>query len=702
MFQEIISFHGKVRSGGCTVKGLLYLICIGSMFTACTVESNGELGSNDILNGIPQAGDSVTVSYELLLGKLYDPIDDIVFNIHRSAGDEILTAKLPSLHEDKYTVVFNVLAGEQTGISYTCSQSGVLHGRNGDIVDVHSDTTIVARPDNVPYALSIGKDTVIYVGDKLMLNPLVTDDSDNILYGMDYFGTGTYSVNYNHVYTEPGIFSVVVYAEDPFSAIYDTLTVTVVEYADPKESSSSVILPSSEAPLSSSSSIFSSSSLPVSSSILEELSTNVTVVCFVDMIQQDSCKGEFGTVMPENFIINESVSSKSLVYSLQEGFSFQGFTEGDNTLLNGNSVLVASLGGIGIVEAHFQRKVYPIEISVEGNGRVSPSVISIKHNVNEVVAFEVTIEPGNVFMGWKMDGGCELTTGYVMHNDTLELACIQQGAVTAIFAPQVSRIALDVSEFHGVLHGPSVIVNETISPDDAYNKKVIWGSSNIKVATVSEGVVTAVGIGVSSITATTEDGGHTALTQVIVDGVLDSRLNTQGVAQTYGVAQIGSQAWMTENLNYETVASTCYDNVVTNCDTYGRLYTWHNAQTVCPIGWHLPTKAEWTTLAQHVGTVTGNDSTTSYRWVGIGNNLKADSDLWLSDSSGTDDFGFSAVPGGYHHSTAYSGIGTHMFFWTATEDVQEHAIYFDLRSNDNLQWYHDKQSNEFAVRCLMD
>ncbi len=692
------------------MKGLLYLVCISSLFTACTVESNGDLGTGDIFNGVAQAGDSVTVSYELLLGKLYDPIDDIVFNIHRSTGDEILTATLPSLHEDKYTVVFKVLVGVQTGVSYTCSQGGILHGRNKDIIEVHSDTTIVARPDNVPYALSIGNDTVLYVGDKLMLTPLVTDDSDNIVYGMDYLGTGTYSVDYNHVYTEPDVYTVVVYAEDPFSVIYDTLMVTVVDYAAPKESSSSISLPSSQTPisstlssssLSSSSSFSSSSTVPSSSSMPEELSTDVTVVCFVDMVQQDSCMGEFGTVTPEVFLLNKTVSSKSLVYSVQEGFSFQGFTEGENTVLSGNSVLAATLGGIGIVEAHFQRKVYPIEISYTGLGTVSPSVISIKHNMVQVVPLEVTPNPGYVFMGWEASGGCDLTPEYVMHSDSIELECIQQGTVTAIFAPQASSIALDVSEFHGVLHGPSVIVNETISPSDAYNKKVLWGSSNVAVATVSEGVVSAVGIGLATITATTEDGGYTASTQVIVDGVLDSRLNSRGVAQTYGVTQIGTQIWMTENLNYATMASTCYENTLANCDTYGRLYTWLNAQTACPAGWHLPIEAEWITLAEHVGAVTGNDSTTSYQWIGVGNSLKADSDLWASDSIGTDDFGFTGLPGGYRHS-AYSDIGLLSFYWTATESTQEHGIYFDMRGGDYLQWYHTNQSNEFSVRCIMN
>ena len=51
----------------------------------------------------------------------------------------------------------------------------------------------------------------------------------------------------------------------------------------------------------------------------------------------------------------------------------------------------------------------------------------------------------------------------------------------------------------------------TISPEDATNKKIIWNSSDEKIAKVSEnGLITGVDVGKAIITAKSEDGDHTA------------------------------------------------------------------------------------------------------------------------------------------------------------------------------------------------
>ena len=74
-----------------------------------------------------------------------------------------------------------------------------------------------------------------------------------------------------------------------------------------------------------------------------------------------------------------------------------------------------------------------------------------------------------------------------------------------------------------------------------------------------------------------------------------------GFSQTYRTITIGSQTWMAENLNYETLNSWCYENLQRNCNKYGRLYTWAAASTACPSGWHLPSVAEWEILLKNVG-----------------------------------------------------------------------------------------------------
>lgn len=64
--------------------------------------------------------------------------------------------------------------------------------------------------------------------------------------------------------------------------------------------------------------------------------------------------------------------------------------------------------------------------------------------------------------------------------------------------------------------GATGTITATVKPDNATNKKVNWSSSNTDVATVANGVVTAVASGTATITATTEDGGKTATCTVTV------------------------------------------------------------------------------------------------------------------------------------------------------------------------------------------
>src|SRR5262245_53562612 len=62
--------------------------------------------------------------------------------------------------------------------------------------------------------------------------------------------------------------------------------------------------------------------------------------------------------------------------------------------------------------------------------------------------------------------------------------------------------------------------------------------------------------------------------------------------------------WTTVNVSIETPTSHCYDDAPANCEKYGRLYTWADAQAVCPrlgAGWRLPTNDEWRQLATRYG-----------------------------------------------------------------------------------------------------
>lgn len=64
--------------------------------------------------------------------------------------------------------------------------------------------------------------------------------------------------------------------------------------------------------------------------------------------------------------------------------------------------------------------------------------------------------------------------------------------------------------------GEKQTLTATVLPADATNKNVTWVSSDTSVATVENGVVTAIGKGTATITVTTADGGYTATCEVTV------------------------------------------------------------------------------------------------------------------------------------------------------------------------------------------
>jgi len=103
--------------------------------------------------------------------------------------------------------------------------------------------------------------------------------------------------------------------------------------------------------------------------------------------------------------------------------------------------------------------------------------------------------------------------------------------------------------------GGTTTLTASITPNNATNKKVTWSSDKATVATVdaSTGLVTAVGAGSATITATTEDGVKTAKCTINVS------LNVTGTLK-YG-DKLAQNTWIAMyNLNGAFKASTYTDN----------------------------------------------------------------------------------------------------------------------------------------------
>ena|GEM_PF-6334023 len=85
-------------------------------------------------------------------------------------------------------------------------------------------------------------------------------------------------------------------------------------------------------------------------------------------------------------------------------------------------------------------------------------------------------------------------------------------------AENIAVTGVSLSAASGTLQiDGTVTLTATVKPDNATNKNVTWTSSNNSVATVENGVVTAIATGNTVITATTEDGGFTATYALTVE-----------------------------------------------------------------------------------------------------------------------------------------------------------------------------------------
>lgn len=153
--------------------------------------------------------------------------------------------------------------------------------------------------------------------------------------------------------------------------------------------------------------------------------------------------------------------------------------------------------------------------------------------------------------------------------------------------------------------------------------------------------------------------------------------------------------WMSENLNYNTTDSWCYDNKNSHCAEYGRLYTWEAAMTACPSGWRLPTGKEFEKICNYYAG-NSNDWRTNARIA-----YKA---LLYGGSSK-----FSALQGGYynkggsiHFPDDFNFISRDGYYWTETENSSyAQILHFDATDNYPLIREFGK-SLGLSCRCLQD
>ena len=127
----------------------------------------------------------------------------------------------------------------------------------------------------------------------------------------------------------------------------------------------------------------------------------------------------------------------------------------------------------------------------------------------------------------------------------------------------------------------------------------------------------------------------------------------------YRTVTIGTQVWMAENLDYETPSS--FVNPSFPSSVYGRFYGWTTANSVCPLGWHLPSDIEWTTLENTLG---GN---------AVGSLLKS-VDGW-NFGNGNNLSGMNVYPAGQMNAdSTFSYLTAESGLWTSTDNSSTTAL----------------------------
>jgi uncharacterized protein (TIGR02145 family) len=171
----------------------------------------------------------------------------------------------------------------------------------------------------------------------------------------------------------------------------------------------------------------------------------------------------------------------------------------------------------------------------------------------------------------------------------------------------------------------------------------------------------------------------------------------------YKTVKIGDQTWFAENLRYKTQNSWYYNNAPAN----GTLYSWNDAQTACPKGWHLPSDDEWKALEMHLGMNQKQADKKGWRGSDEGKKLKS-KDEWFDGNNGNNLSGFNAKPRGQCTPDGSGGISfnsffTNAYFWLSSTYSDTHAwsrmLYYKY---DQVFREKNDKSYGFSVRCIKD
>ena len=248
-----------------------------------------------------------------------------------------------------------------------------------------------------------------------------------------------------------------------------------------------------------------------------------------------------GLMMPTicEYLVTESPSDPSRFYTAEEAClkaqEIHGAvdTYGDAVLLwAGNNDLVVQQTPVAATGVALD----PASVDLYNNNTYKFNVVTTPADANN---YTLSWASSNESVATVAEDGTVTVVGEgtatitVTLNDQLESGVFTATAtVNGLGNMAVSGISLDPTAIDTYVGAAPVEITAVIAPANASNKNIIWTSSDENVATVDNGVVTGVGAGTATITATTEDGGFTATATVNVV-TIDDALNAEGNNLSY-------------------------------------------------------------------------------------------------------------------------------------------------------------------------
>jgi len=211
----------------------------------------------------------------------------------------------------------------------------------------------------------------------------------------------------------------------------------------------------------------------------------------------------------------------------------------------------------------------------------------------------------------------------------------------------------------------------------------------------------------------TDKLGCTKTAEAIVVGPCDD------TTTPYPTVAIGGQVWMQKNLNvckYRngddipqvqdsaawaalTTGAWCYyENNTANGPVYGKLFNWYavnDPRGLAPIGYHVPSDGEWTTLTTYLGGTS----------VAGGKMKSTGTSLWLSPNTGaSNSSGLTGLPGGARLDSGVSYlIGEHGKWWSSSNANTSTAWIIQVFYNyGSILRFNGPMKYGCSVRCIKD